>query len=300
VRRGLRPAGPALKLRIRGLGAALNLLLAVVVTAAVLYLGTFWAGPLTGAGPLLNPATGFWTAGSNAASPHSQNLRLSGLQEGASVTFDASGVLHIQARTDHDLFLALGYVHARYRMFELDLIPAAGRGAFGRGPGQEPAFGGRVRARPRAQPDGGGGFEAPQRPGSRGAGRVRNWSERPHPRGQSGGDLPAFFKLLGSEPCDWMPIATAVIKGVQAQNLAYQTNPLVYARLVKAGGGERAARWFPVLPPARSETAYDPGVLSGILGAPGFRALALLLGALLCLCGAWLGSALRRLLTPAG
>ena len=49
-----------------------------------------------------------------------ETLRLPGLQHPVSVTYTAQGIASVRASTDHDAFLALGYVHASFRLAEMD------------------------------------------------------------------------------------------------------------------------------------------------------------------------------------
>lgn len=44
------------------------------------------------------------------------------------VSFDAQGTAYIHAQTDHDLFLTLGYLHAKNRLFQMDLMRRQGEG----------------------------------------------------------------------------------------------------------------------------------------------------------------------------
>src|SRR4029077_5102432 len=90
--------------RPRRVRSLLNLLGAILVSAAVLYAAFAGAGPLPALGPAFNPATGAWTMAADA-SISSQTLHLFGLQEPVKVTMEADGTTHIVAQTDHDLFL---------------------------------------------------------------------------------------------------------------------------------------------------------------------------------------------------
>jgi penicillin G amidase len=57
------------------------------------------------------------------------NLELSSIQEEVDIYFDEVGVPHIYAQNQHDAFIALGYVHAQDRLWQMELIRriAAGR-----------------------------------------------------------------------------------------------------------------------------------------------------------------------------
>src|SRR5712691_7410923 len=113
--------------RPRRARSAFNLFAAILASAAVLYAAFAGAGPLPALGPAFNPATGAWTMAADA-SIGSQTLHLFGLQQPVKVTLEADGTTHIVAQTDHDLFLATGYMHARFRLFQMDLLRRQGEG----------------------------------------------------------------------------------------------------------------------------------------------------------------------------
>ncbi|MBM3176366.1 MAG: penicillin acylase family protein [Bacteroidetes bacterium] len=50
------------------------------------------------------------------------NLKIEGLQNKVSVLFDDYGVPHIDAQNEHDAYLALGYVHAQDRLFQMEML----------------------------------------------------------------------------------------------------------------------------------------------------------------------------------
>jgi penicillin amidase len=55
-------------------------------------------------------------------------LKLEGLQNEVSVHFDDFGIPHILAENAHDAYMALGYVHAQDRLFQMDLLRRVGGG----------------------------------------------------------------------------------------------------------------------------------------------------------------------------
>jgi len=59
----------------------------------------------------------------------SREVRLPGLLADATLTFDAVGVAHVTAASEEDLMRAVGFLHARDRFFQMDLLRrlAAGR-----------------------------------------------------------------------------------------------------------------------------------------------------------------------------
>ena len=108
----------------------------LVLTGALLYgLSTRFQG-LPAASTLLDPADGLYRTAREARPPaDSSQLRLSGLDEPVTVVRDERHVPHIFAESDRDAVIALGYVAAKDRLFQLDFLPrvASGRlsAAFG-------------------------------------------------------------------------------------------------------------------------------------------------------------------------
>ncbi len=60
--------------------------------------------------------------------PNQQTLRIPGLSAPVDITFDGNGVPRIRAASEHDGFVALGFVHARDRMFQMELMRRAASG----------------------------------------------------------------------------------------------------------------------------------------------------------------------------
>src|SRR5262249_7314542 len=82
-------------------------------------------GPAPGAAPR-PPRAGVASAAGRRVS--SQRLAVPGLASAATVSFSAQGVASISAGSTHDLFLALGYVLAKFRLTELDAERRLGEG----------------------------------------------------------------------------------------------------------------------------------------------------------------------------
>jgi penicillin amidase len=84
-------------------------------------------GPLPPLGRLLDPFNGFW-ANAESARPFGDvageglGLDLPGLRGKVTVQFDDRLVPHIYAENAHDLYYTQGYLHARMRLFQMDLL----------------------------------------------------------------------------------------------------------------------------------------------------------------------------------
>ena len=101
---------------------------AALATAAILQLAFSGAGPLPALGVAFNPRSGAWASAEDARSPLAQTIHLRGLRSSVEVVLEANGVPHIQAADDLDMFRTLGYLHARYRLFQMDLLRRQGEG----------------------------------------------------------------------------------------------------------------------------------------------------------------------------
>jgi len=78
---------------------------------------------------VLIAAVGFWFYAQNNKPKYNGNISLNGLHQEVNVYFDKVGVPHIYAQNQHDAYIALGYVHAQDRLWQMELVRriAAGR-----------------------------------------------------------------------------------------------------------------------------------------------------------------------------
>src|ERR1700746_2372048 len=110
------------------LRSVLNAAAAVVVSAALLGILGFGYGTIPALGPALDPGRGAWTSATGGDPVSTQTLRVPGLSQAVTVSFTKEGIASINARNDHDMFLALGYVHAKFRLSEMDAERRLGEG----------------------------------------------------------------------------------------------------------------------------------------------------------------------------
>ena len=90
----------------------ISLIIAIVVIGSTSYISTSLN--------VLNPSTGAYKSidGINFTSG---TVNLPGLNSPVNVTIDSSGMAHIAARSNHDLFFAQGYYSASQRLFQMEL-----------------------------------------------------------------------------------------------------------------------------------------------------------------------------------
>ena len=109
-------------------GRVLSAVGAIVVSAVLLGILGFGYGTIPALGPALDPGRGAWTSAYDGTPVTSQALRVPGLTKPVTVSFTKDGLASINAGDDDDLFLALGYVQAKYRLSEMDLERRLGEG----------------------------------------------------------------------------------------------------------------------------------------------------------------------------
>ena len=80
-------------------------------------------------GMLLSPQHGLWQNAEAADKNFSEDLKFSALKGKASVYFDKRLVPHVFAEQENDLYFIQGFLHAKFRLFQMELqtYAAAGR-----------------------------------------------------------------------------------------------------------------------------------------------------------------------------
>ncbi|MEO8117168.1 MAG: penicillin acylase family protein, partial [Bacteroidota bacterium] len=79
-------------------------------------------------GYFLSPQTGFWQNAEPADMQFDENLSFSGLQGNANVYFDDKMVPHVYAENEHDAIFLQGYIHAKFRLWQMDFQSYAAGG----------------------------------------------------------------------------------------------------------------------------------------------------------------------------
>ncbi|HWA40215.1 MAG TPA: penicillin acylase family protein, partial [Gemmatimonadales bacterium] len=98
-----------------------------LAAATLLLLSATPVGPLPPIGPFLDPVTGIWSV-ARQTRPPTGDLPLTHLSAPVEVVTDRRGVPHLFATTDLDAWRALGRVHVRDRLFQLELQSRATEG----------------------------------------------------------------------------------------------------------------------------------------------------------------------------
>ena len=191
----------------------------------MLALLAFGYGPVPALGRALDPGHGAWASAAGGLPVRSRTLTLPGLAHPVSVTFTSHGVPSIRAASQDDAFLALGYLHASFRLTEMDLERRLGEG----------------RVAQLAGPSGLASDKFELRLGLLRTAQAE-WAVMPrsspaavalvaYSRGvndylaqaRADGHWPAIFGLAGVYPRNWTPTDSLVLQGVLTQELDFTT-----------------------------------------------------------------------------
>lgn len=103
-------------------------LVPLIVTIVFLWALNTSFGSLPPLGKLLDPVNGCWVAAEPLQKKYDEKLKITGLKQAVSIWLEDRLVPHIRAKNNHDLYLAQGYVHAYFRLWQMDLQTRAAGG----------------------------------------------------------------------------------------------------------------------------------------------------------------------------
>lgn len=238
-----------------------NLLASLVVGLTFIYVAATGLGPIPPLGPVLNPGTGVWTAAADAQRPQNgETLHLAGLNTTVKATFERNGTTHIAAQTNHDMFFALGYLHARDRLLQMDLLRRQGEGLLSQVVGPDALSSDQFELQLGLLRTARQEWSA-LKPGSASYNAILAYTQGVNTRIQEDEaqhNLPLLFKMLGYSPTLWTPVDSFVVQGDLVQTLDFTDVPLDNTLLAHYLGAAHQAAWFPTLPPD-AQHPYDPG-----------------------------------------
>jgi penicillin amidase len=201
--------------------------LAAAVLAVTLYIGATPLGSAPALGAFLDPIHGVWAVASRANLPATDTRRIGTLGSTVEVKYDDRGVPHIFATNTNDAYRALGYVHARDRLFEMEIQTRAVAGTLSELAGSRTLP---LDREARAQGLAWGArktFESID-PSSPAAVAIRAYAEgvNAYIDQMTPADLPLEFRLLGIKPMHWEPVYTAYLQARMGLTLAYSDGEL--------------------------------------------------------------------------
>jgi penicillin amidase len=104
-------------------------LVSAIITLVLIFLLNKKWGSIPPLGKFLSPQHGFWQNSEAANADFNADLKFPNLKGKVNVYFDDKLVPHVFADNDEDLYFAQGYLHAKFRLFQMELqtMYAAGR-----------------------------------------------------------------------------------------------------------------------------------------------------------------------------
>lgn len=111
----------------------------LLTLALVFVLNRRW-GSVPAMGDFLSPQTGFWQNAEPTNTDFNANLHFSGLKGKVSVYFDERLVPHVFADNDEDLYFVQGYLHAKFRLWQMEFQTLAASGRVSEVLGKDPRF----------------------------------------------------------------------------------------------------------------------------------------------------------------
>lgn len=111
----------------------------VLTLALVFALNTKW-GPVPPMGKFLSPQQGFWQNAEASDASLSENLSFPNLKGRVEVYLDERLVPHVFAENDEDVYFVQGYLHAKYRLWQMEFQTFAAAGRLSEVLGNNPAI----------------------------------------------------------------------------------------------------------------------------------------------------------------
>ncbi|PZF71727.1 penicillin acylase family protein [Taibaiella soli] len=246
----------------------------IIITAALVWTLDRPHGTLPALGRLLDPVNGWAANAEPVGKDFTQTSHLNGLLQPVTIWMEDRLVPHVRAQNDHDLYFTQGFIHAYFRLWQMDMETRAAGGNISEVAGEKALKFDRMQRRkgmvfgaehsveamekePRtklvldAYTDGVNAF-------------IHSLKDR---------DLPLEYKLMGFKPTEWTNLRSALLMKYMADDLTGYTEdfPHTYLRdrLPKDEFDklfpEKIPGYKPVIPEG---TKFEPRSLP-ILSVPG-------------------------------
>lgn len=220
--------------------------LAAIVLACAMYVGfvPMRGGPALGS--FLDPAHGVWAVATRANLPERQAANIPGLHGTVDVRYDDRGVPHVFAANLDDAYRAIGWVHARDRLFEMEIQTRAVAGTLSELVGRRALELDR-EARAMGLAWGAERTFRLSNPASPSARAVRAYADgvNAYIDQMSASDLPLEYRLLSARPMRWKPQYSAYLLSRMGLVLAYSDGELRRAKVEALIGKAATAALFP-------------------------------------------------------
>jgi len=229
----------------------IKFIVASALMFGIAYLLNTKTGSIPPLGKLLDPFHGFWQNAGEQLKEQDQSFALPGLQAEASVSWDKNRVPHIIAQNNHDLFYLQGYIHARDRLWQMDIETRLAGGKLSEAVGKSGLKTDRFFRRI------GMVYGAKKMVQQVRADATSNTILSAYCDGVnqyisqlSYADYPVEFKLMDYKPEPWTMLKTALLVKFMAFDLAWRDDDLAFTKIREMIGAKDFERLFPDFPGA--------------------------------------------------
>lgn len=215
-------------------------------------------GPLPPPGKFFSPFTGFWQNNESGTITDNE-FQIAGLQGQVKILVDSNLVPHIFAGSNHDLYLAQGFIHAKHRLWQMEFQTHAAAGRISE------LIGEKALTYDRQQRRFGMTFAAEQSEAAMMADPMMREALLAYTAGVNAyldqlnnAQLPVEYKLLDYKPEPWTTLKCALLLKYMTYELAGRSSDLPLTRILKAYGQSTIDSLFSGIP-----YLVDPIIPSG-------------------------------------
>jgi len=242
------------------------LISSAVTILLIIVFNTRW-GQVPPLGEFLSPQHGFWQNAEPVDKDFGQDLQLPGLKDPAEIYLDDRLVPHIFAGNDDDAFYLQGYIHAKFRLWQMEFqtYAAAGRiseliGPRGLNYDRQKRRLGMGYAAEKAV------VEMEKDPVSKAEADAYTAGVNAYITTIRESDLPIEYKLLGYRPELWTNLKTALFQKFMSLDLAGFETDFEFTNLRSSLGYPTFNKMFPI-----SQDSLDPVVPVDTTRIPGVK-----------------------------
>ncbi len=203
-------------------------------------------GALPALGRLLDPINGCLANAEPTNIDFNQSIKLPTLQGATTVWLDEQMIPHIHASTEHDLYFVEGYLHASFRLWQIDMETRAAAGRVSE------VIGDKTLAYDRKQRRKGMVYAAEN--------SLKAMEANPETKlmmdaytaginyyisGLTYKDLPLEYKLMGFKPEPWTNLKIALLLKYMADDLTGATDDMAQTYLREILSPEQLKSWYP-------------------------------------------------------
>ena len=210
-------------------------ILLIIITGGLTYLLDNAIGSTPAIGRVIDPVNGFWANAEPTNKNFNADIKLPALKQYAEVWIDDRLVPHIHAENDHDAYFIEGYIHAEFRLWQMDVETRAAAGRISEVAGVKALEYDR-RQRRKGMVFGAENSLKAMEGDPRTRLMMDAYTEGINAYISTLGyrDIPLEYKLMGFEPEKWTNIKSALLLKYMADDLTGSSDdiPLTYLREV--------------------------------------------------------------------